>query len=198
MSPTTTRSPGPGAACSCRRAACRPHFVKAAVRVHAYPDGTTAVFLGPHRLATYDADGKLVAAPAATSLAPGSSASRAGLAAPRPGTRPARRPPSTRPSRGAPTEVRAGTKKRVSTRAKRRPCPPLEAWSAAPSTPSGAARSTATKATDHELPKHDKSTRYGQRRSESENAALDLCLTEFKGSKAALGTASRICRPRGR
>ena len=30
----------------------RPHFVKAAVRVHAYPDGTAAVFLGPHRLAT--------------------------------------------------------------------------------------------------------------------------------------------------
>jgi len=35
----------------------RPHFVKAVVRVHAYPDGTSAVFLGPHRLATYMADG---------------------------------------------------------------------------------------------------------------------------------------------
>jgi transposase len=35
----------------------RPHFVKAVVRVHAYPDGTSAVFLGPHRLATYAADG---------------------------------------------------------------------------------------------------------------------------------------------
>ena len=35
----------------------RPHFVKAVVRVHAYPDGTSAVFLGPHRLAAYTADG---------------------------------------------------------------------------------------------------------------------------------------------
>jgi transposase len=35
----------------------RPHFVKATVRVHQYPDGTVAVFLGPHRLADYDADG---------------------------------------------------------------------------------------------------------------------------------------------
>jgi transposase len=37
----------------------RPHFVKATVRVHEYPDGNIAVFLGPHRLAGYDADGKI-------------------------------------------------------------------------------------------------------------------------------------------
>jgi transposase len=37
----------------------RPHFVKATVRVHEYPDGTLAVFLGPHRLADYDAAGSL-------------------------------------------------------------------------------------------------------------------------------------------
>ena len=36
----------------------RPHFVKTVVRVHAYPDGTSAVFLGPHRLAVYAADGQ--------------------------------------------------------------------------------------------------------------------------------------------
>jgi transposase len=35
----------------------RPHFVKAHVRVHEYPDGRLAVFLGPHRLADYDIDG---------------------------------------------------------------------------------------------------------------------------------------------
>ena len=35
----------------------RPHFVKAKVRVHAYPDGTVGVFLGPHRLARYTAGG---------------------------------------------------------------------------------------------------------------------------------------------
>jgi len=35
----------------------RPHFVKAKVRVHHYPDGTLAVFHGPRRLARYDANG---------------------------------------------------------------------------------------------------------------------------------------------
>lgn len=35
----------------------RPHFVKATVRVHEYPDGQLAVFWGPHRLADYAADG---------------------------------------------------------------------------------------------------------------------------------------------
>lgn len=38
----------------------RPHFVKATVRVHEYPDGTIAVFLGPHRLADYDTAGKII------------------------------------------------------------------------------------------------------------------------------------------
>jgi len=34
----------------------RPHFVKAVVRVHGYPDGTVSVFLGPHRLARFAED----------------------------------------------------------------------------------------------------------------------------------------------
>ena len=38
----------------------RPHFVKAKVRVHEYPDGHLAVFWGPHRLADYDADGTII------------------------------------------------------------------------------------------------------------------------------------------
>jgi transposase len=38
----------------------RPHFVKAKVRVHEYPDGQLAVFLGPHRLADYDAQGAAI------------------------------------------------------------------------------------------------------------------------------------------
>src|SRR5215203_6572452 len=37
----------------------RPHFVKATVRVHEYPDQTVSVFLGPHRLASYASDGVL-------------------------------------------------------------------------------------------------------------------------------------------
>ena len=35
----------------------RPHFVKATVRVHEYPDGRIAIFLGPHRLADFAANG---------------------------------------------------------------------------------------------------------------------------------------------
>ena len=37
----------------------RPHFVRATVRVHEYPDGRLAVFHGPHRLAEYDPQGHL-------------------------------------------------------------------------------------------------------------------------------------------
>ncbi|MGE0702119.1 MAG: ISNCY family transposase [Hyphomicrobiaceae bacterium] len=42
----------------------RPHFVRAKVRVHEYPSGTIAVFLGPHRLADYGADGRISASTA--------------------------------------------------------------------------------------------------------------------------------------
>lgn len=38
----------------------RPHFVKATVRVHEYPDGQLTVFRGPHRLADYNAKGIIV------------------------------------------------------------------------------------------------------------------------------------------
>ena len=38
----------------------RSHFVRAAVRVHEYPDGGVAVFLGPHRLADYDSAGRII------------------------------------------------------------------------------------------------------------------------------------------
>jgi transposase len=40
--------------------ALRPHFVRAAVRVHEYPSGAIAVFLGPHRLADYDTTGQII------------------------------------------------------------------------------------------------------------------------------------------
>jgi transposase len=38
----------------------RPHFVKANVRVHEYPEGELAVYWGPHRLADYNAAGVMV------------------------------------------------------------------------------------------------------------------------------------------
>lgn len=37
----------------------RPHYVRAKVRVHHYPDGSYGLFHGPRRLARYDADGAL-------------------------------------------------------------------------------------------------------------------------------------------
>src|SRR5512132_1652104 len=38
----------------------RPHFMRAKVRVHEYPDGRLAVFWGPRRLADYDAEGRSI------------------------------------------------------------------------------------------------------------------------------------------
>jgi transposase len=38
----------------------RPHFAKAKVRVHEYPDGQVSIYLGPHRLADYDAGGAVI------------------------------------------------------------------------------------------------------------------------------------------
>jgi hypothetical protein len=43
-------------------ASCFAVFVRAVVRVHEYPDGTIAVFLGPHRLADYGPDGTIATA----------------------------------------------------------------------------------------------------------------------------------------
>jgi hypothetical protein len=37
----------------------RPHFVKARVKVHVYPDGSHAVFHGPRCIGRYDANGAL-------------------------------------------------------------------------------------------------------------------------------------------
>ena len=55
----------------------RRHFVKATVRVHEYPDGTASIFLGPHRLARFTAEGTpIVVAPTNPSLAPCSGPSR--------------------------------------------------------------------------------------------------------------------------
>ena len=41
----------------------RPHYVKAQVRVHDYPDGSLAVFHGPRCLARYQADGSPIETP---------------------------------------------------------------------------------------------------------------------------------------
>ena len=96
----------------------RPHFVRATVRVHEYPDGATSVHLGPHRLADYSPTGKLLAAPTASSLAPCSPPSRRGLEAPSPASPPQCRPSLTASAREADRETRVGTKERASSRTK--------------------------------------------------------------------------------
>jgi transposase len=98
----------------------RPHFVKACVRVHHYPDNSVSVFLGPHRLASYDGHGALLCAPTAASVAACSTASRDGLHSAERVDRPAPRPPLTRSARAASPSARVGTKKRLPGRTKKR------------------------------------------------------------------------------
>lgn len=91
----------------------RPHFVKAVVRVHAYPDGTASVLLGPHRLASFGPDGQQISPDA---LQPGSV-----LGALKDKPSRARKGASlTAPARAAPTIVRVGAEKRASSRTKKR------------------------------------------------------------------------------
>ena len=99
----------------------RPHFVRATVRVHEYPDGTLSVHLGPHRLADYTADGELTSAPTASSLASCSEPSRRGLPASPPVEPASRRPTLTAPARAAFDVARVGTEERASSRTKELP-----------------------------------------------------------------------------
>jgi len=98
----------------------RPHFVKAVVRVHEYPDKTVSVFLGPHRLASYASDGALLIAPTAASMAACSTASRDGLETAVRAAKPERRPPLTRSARAASRRARVGAEKRLPGRTKKR------------------------------------------------------------------------------
>jgi transposase len=90
----------------------RPHFVKALVRVHEYPDGTVSVFLGPHRLATFAADGKQISPDAPE---PGSVL---GAVKDKP-LRARKRASLTAPARAAVEIARVGTQKRPSSRTKK-------------------------------------------------------------------------------
>ena len=91
----------------------RPHFVKAVVRVHEYPDGTASVFLGPHRLATFRPDGQQIIPDAPE---PGRV-----LGAVKDKPARARKCASlTAPARAAVPVVRVGAEKRASSRTKKR------------------------------------------------------------------------------
>ncbi|MHC2463651.1 transposase [Bradyrhizobium embrapense] len=90
----------------------RPHFVKAVVRLHEYPDGTLSVFLGPHRLAMFSADGQQISPDAPQ---PGSV-----LAAVKDKRWRARKRASlTAPARAAVEIARVGAEKRASSRTKK-------------------------------------------------------------------------------
>ena len=85
----------------------RPHYVKANVRVHEYPDGTLAIF---H---------EIVDVPTAQSVTPCSPPSRRGLETLELVARPARRPALTAPAAGVPGALQVGTKKRSTGRTKK-------------------------------------------------------------------------------
>ncbi|MCP3420160.1 ISNCY family transposase [Bradyrhizobium brasilense] len=90
----------------------RPHFVKALVRLHEYPDGTVSVFLGPHRLARFAPDGQQISPDA---LQPGGVL---GAVKDKP-WRARKRASLTAPARAAVEKARVGTEKRASSRTKK-------------------------------------------------------------------------------
>jgi hypothetical protein len=98
----------------------RPHYVKANVRVHEYPDGMLAIFHGPRRLARYTAEGEeIVDLPTAQSVTPCSPPSRRGLETRELVTRPERRPALTPSAAGVLRALQVGTKKRSPGRTKK-------------------------------------------------------------------------------
>src|SRR5260370_13002119 len=90
----------------------RPHFVKAVVRVHEYPDGTVSVFLGPHRLARFAANRQQISPNAPQ---PGSVL---GAVKDKP-LRARKRASLTAPARAAVEIARVGAEKRASSRTKK-------------------------------------------------------------------------------
>ena len=100
----------------------RPHFVKAVVRVHEYPDGIVSVFLGPHRLASFAANGQQLSPDAPQS------GSVLGAVKDKP-LRARKRTSLTAPARAAVEIARVGTEKRASSRTKK---PPRGTKTAAP------------------------------------------------------------------
>lgn len=90
----------------------RPHFVKASVRVHEYPDGSVSVFLGPHRLARFAASGPQISSGAPQ---PGSVL---GAVKDKP-CRARKRASLTAPARAAVEIARVGAEKRASSRTKK-------------------------------------------------------------------------------
>jgi transposase len=98
----------------------RPHYVKAKMRVHQYPDGALAVFHGPRLIARYTAEGiPLARVPTRRSVTPCSPPSRRGLASGVPAEREEQGPALTAAARGVHGAARVGTEKRSVGRTKK-------------------------------------------------------------------------------
>jgi hypothetical protein len=95
----------------------RPHFVKARVRVHEYPDGALAVFHGPRCIARDSALGEAAEIPSRASVTPCSPPSRTLRAASGGGPK---GPSLTAAPLGVTGPGQVGTKKRPSGRTKKR------------------------------------------------------------------------------
>jgi hypothetical protein len=94
----------------------RAHYVRAAVKVREYPDGTLAVFHGPRQIARYSVQGAEIAAvPTPASGTPCSPPSRTLRAASGGGLRPS----LTAAARGVTGHMQVGTKKRPCGRTKK-------------------------------------------------------------------------------
>jgi hypothetical protein len=124
----------------------RPHFVKASVRVHEYPDQTVSAFLGPHRLANYAGDGTLLLPPDRSERGSVLDRVKGGLETPERVGRPECRPPLT--GLRALPRARCGSGRRNSIQVEPRNRPSLSARrrhamttlpAAGPSPPSGPA-----------------------------------------------------------
>jgi transposase len=98
----------------------RHHWVKARVRVHAYPDGKLALFHGPRCIARYTAEGEIVAVPTAPSVTAGSPPSRRGLRGSVQVASLARRPALTAAPPAVLEQAQVGTKKPPPGRTKKR------------------------------------------------------------------------------
>src|SRR6516162_5461601 len=102
------------------QSSARPHYVKANVRVHEYPDGTLAIFHGPRRLACYTAEGEqIVDVPIVRSVTPCSPPSRRGLETAEHEAMLEGRPALTASARAVPDALQVGTKKRSPGRTKK-------------------------------------------------------------------------------
>ena len=153
------------------QSSARPHYVKANVRVHEYPDGTLAIFHGPRRLACYTAEGEqIVDVPIVRSVTPCSPPSRRGLETAEHEAMLEGRPALTASARAVPDALRRDeetvprSNKETDGKGRScRACSGITLIPAGPSTASDPPRPLNPKRTNDVLRKPDNCKSYGQR-----------------------------------